>query len=116
MAAMKRGTILQYLTQNFSKHKVNTTRYNYKSNTISWRVEWVFPNVEAKPLKFVDEKCLESKKLSELIAKYLDPNAAPFEGSKDLVYYKAVGFSGVKVLLKGLYYDVLLYLFIVVHF
>ncbi|OWR48955.1 box C/D snoRNA protein 1 [Danaus plexippus plexippus] len=101
MAAMKRGTILQYLTQNFSKHKVNTTRYNYKSNTISWRVEWVFPNVEAKPLKFVDEKCLESKKLSELIAKYLDPNAAPFEGSKDLVYYKAVGFSGVKVLLKA---------------
>lgn len=64
-------------------------------------MEWVFPNVEGKPLKFVDALCSEKKKLSELLDKYLNPDAPAFDGSKDLVYYKSIGFSGVKVLLKG---------------
>ncbi|CAK1599272.1 unnamed protein product [Parnassius mnemosyne] len=101
MAARKRGTVLQFLAQNFSRHMVNTTRYNYKTNVISWRVEWIFPNVDTKPLKFVDEKCLEHNKLSGLLDKYLNPNATPFEGSKTLLFYRSVGFSGVKILLKA---------------
>ncbi|CAH0699408.1 unnamed protein product [Spodoptera exigua] len=101
MAARQRGTALQFLAQNFSRHKVNTTRYNKKNNVINWRVEWVFPNVESEPLKFVDERCAEHKRLSELLDKYLNPDALPFEGSKALTYYKAVGFSGVKILLRA---------------
>ncbi|XP_035430430.2 box C/D snoRNA protein 1 [Spodoptera frugiperda] len=101
MAARQRGTALQFLAQNFSRHKVNTTRYNKKMNIINWRVEWVFPNVESEPLKFVDERCGEHKRLSELLDKYLNPDALPFEGSKALSYYKSVGFSGVKILLRA---------------
>lgn len=101
MAARKRGTVLQFLTQHFSRHSLNTTKYHFKTNVIYWRVEWIFPNVDSKPLKFVDAQCPEQKKLSDLLDKYLNPDAPPFDGSKDLVYYKSVGFSGVKVLLKG---------------
>lgn len=101
MAARQRGIVLQFLAQNFTRHKANTTRYHYKTNVIHWRVEWLFPNVESEPLKFVDEKCSEHKRLSELLEKYLNPNALPFEGSKSLQYYKSVGFSGVKILLRA---------------
>ncbi|XP_047029794.1 box C/D snoRNA protein 1 [Helicoverpa zea] len=101
MAARKRGTVLQFLSHNFSRHKANTTRYNNKMNIINWRVEWVFPNVESEPLKFVDERCAEQKRLSELLDKYLNPDALPFEGSKALTFYKAAGFSGVKILLRA---------------
>ncbi|XP_041974402.1 box C/D snoRNA protein 1 [Aricia agestis] len=100
-AARKRGTVLQFLAQNFTRHSINTTRYNYKTNVIHWRIEWIFPNVENKPLKFVDEKCLEKNKLSQLLDKYINPDAPPFEGSKNLAYYKSAGFSGIKVLLKA---------------
>lgn len=101
MAARKRGTVLQFLAQNFTQHIVNSTRYNYKTDVISWRVEWIFPNVDTKPLKFVDEKCSEQTKLSKLVDKYLNPNAEPFDGSKALVFYRSAGFSGIKILLKG---------------
>ncbi|XP_059051383.1 box C/D snoRNA protein 1 [Achroia grisella] len=100
-AARKRGIVLQFLAQNFTRHKMNTTKYNFKTEIINWRVEWVFPNVDTDPIKFIDEKCSERKRLSELLDKYLDPDAAAFEGSKALTYYKSVGFSGVKVLLKA---------------
>ncbi|XP_072935390.1 box C/D snoRNA protein 1 [Epargyreus clarus] len=101
MAARKRGTVLQLLAQNFTRHSINTTRYNFKANIIYWRVEWVFPNVETNPLKFVDEKCPEHTKLSRLLDKYLNPDALPFEGSKSLGYYKSAGFNGVKILLRA---------------
>ncbi|KPI95323.1 Box C/D snoRNA protein 1 [Papilio xuthus] len=101
MAARNRGIALQFLAQNFTRHSVNTTRYNYKTNIISWRVEWIFPNVDTKPLKFVDEKCPEQSKLSGLMDKYLNANAPPFEGSKSLAFYKSAGFSGIKILLKA---------------
>ncbi|CAD0195810.1 unnamed protein product [Chrysodeixis includens] len=101
LAARQRGIALQFLAHNFTRHKVNTSRYISKYNVINWRVEWVFPNVECDTLKFVDEKCREEKRLSELLDKYLNPDALPFEGSKALTYYKSVGFSGVKILLKA---------------
>lgn len=100
MAARQRGTILQFLAQNFTRHSVNTTRYHFKSSTIYWRIEWIFPNVDEKPLKFVDDKCQEHTKLSVLLDKYLNP-IEHFEGFKSLGFYRSVGFSGVKVLLKA---------------
>ncbi|XP_075990275.1 box C/D snoRNA protein 1 [Anticarsia gemmatalis] len=101
LAARQRGIVLQFLAQNFTRHKANTTRYNYKTNIINWRVEWLFPNVDSDPLKFVDERCPEQSRLSELLDKYLNPDASPFEGSKALTYYKSVGFSGVKILMRA---------------
>lgn len=101
MAARKRGTVLQFLAANFTRHSINTTKLHFKKNVIYWRVEWIFPNVDTKPLKFSDDQSPEQTKLSELLDKYLNPDAMPFEGSKDLIFYKSAGFSGVKILLKA---------------
>lgn len=101
MAARNRGIALQFLAQNFTRHTINTTRYHYKTNVIHWRVEWIFPNVETEPLKFVDEKCAENTRLSHLLDKYLNPETPPFEGSKALTFYRSAGYSGVKVLLRA---------------
>ncbi|CAK1548001.1 unnamed protein product [Leptosia nina] len=101
LAARKRGIVLQFLARNFSRNKVNTTKLDFKNNIINWRVEWMFPNVEEKPLKFTDEKCPENVKLSQLLSKYLNTDVEPFEGSKALTFYRSAGFSGVKVLLKA---------------
>lgn len=104
IAARQRGIALQFLAQNFTRHAINTTRYNYKNNTINWRIEWIFPNVDAEVLKFVDEKCSEHTRLSELLDKYVNSETPPFEGSKALTYYRSAGFSGIKVLLRGKLY------------
>ncbi|KAJ2946762.1 hypothetical protein O0L34_g12826 [Tuta absoluta] len=101
IAAIKRGTVLTFLAQHFTRHKNNTTRYHFKTNVIYWKIEWIFPNVDSEPLKFIDERCSENKKLSDLLDKYLNPESTPFEGSKALSYYRAAGFSGVKILLRA---------------
>ncbi|VVC87012.1 box C/D snoRNA protein 1 [Leptidea sinapis] len=101
LAARRRGIVLLFLSHNFSRNAVNTTRYDFKRHIISWRIEWLFPNVDGPPLKFVDSKCPENKKMSELLDKYVNPEALPFEGSKSLTYYKSATQSGVKILLKA---------------
>ncbi|CAG4927801.1 unnamed protein product [Colias eurytheme] len=101
LAARKRGIVLQFLARNFTRNQVNTTKYEFKKHIINWRIEWMFPNVEGIPLKFVDEKCPENTKLSDLLDKYLNPDGVPFEGSKALAFYRSAGLSGVKVLLKA---------------
>lgn len=100
MAARKRGTVLQFLAQNFSRNSINTTKYIFKTGTIYWRIEWLFPNAVPDLVKFSDDKCCENSKLSELMDKYVNLDAV-FDGSTALSYYKAAGLRGVTVLLKG---------------
>lgn len=69
-------------------------------------MEWIFPNADPGPVKFSDVKCSENSRLSELLDKYINLNAEPFEGSKALTYYKAAGYSGIKILLRGKYCEV----------
>ncbi|KAL4713554.1 hypothetical protein ACJJTC_006142 [Scirpophaga incertulas] len=101
MAARHRGIVLQFLAQNFTRHINNSSRYNFKTHIINWRIEWIFPNVDSTPIKFVDTQCSEHKRLSELLDKYLNLESPPFEQSKSLAYYRSVGFSGIKILLKA---------------
>lgn len=101
MAARNRGTVLQFLTKNFTRHNANTTRYNFKDNIIYWRVEWIFPNAESHPRKFADDKCSEQTKVAHLLNKYLNEGTEPFDGSNTLSYYRSAGLNGVTVLLKA---------------
>ncbi|XP_045513181.1 box C/D snoRNA protein 1 isoform X1 [Pieris brassicae] len=101
LAARKRGTVLQFLARNFTRNAINTTKLDFKKNLIYWRIEWIFPSIDGNPLKFIDEKCAENKKISDLLDKYLNPDVLPFEGSRSLGYYRSAGLSGVKVLLKS---------------
>lgn len=98
-AATTRGTILKFLSQNFEKHKQNTTFLNWSSNIIQWRVEWIFPNAEN--IKFVDELCDENEKLSKLLHKYIGADSEPFYKKESLMFYQSAGLNGIKILLKA---------------
>ncbi|XP_077287580.1 box C/D snoRNA protein 1 [Arctopsyche grandis] len=97
-AARKRGTILFYLLENFSRHRANTTRLNYKLGKIFWRIEWIFLNAHPNSVKYSDDKCDESSKLGTIMSKYFDPKC---DAKESLCYYHSAGFIGSRVLLQA---------------
>lgn len=44
-----------FLPQNFSRHRENTTYYDWKTKNLNWRIEWIFLGTSEKR-KFVDER------------------------------------------------------------
>lgn len=96
-AAKERQIKLKFLLQNFTKNKLNTTYYDWKSKVIYWRVEWHFVN--ADEAKFVDERCSEHNSITTLLNDCLELNGAL--GSGVLQYYQARGLDNVRVLLKA---------------
>ncbi|KAG7208274.1 hypothetical protein KM043_014517 [Ampulex compressa] len=111
LASFKRKVNLQFMPQNFSKHKENTTFLNWKTNELYWRIEWIFP--QAENTKWVTERALESTRLSTLIEQILDPNAMLEDKigvdnqnlkltlNDRLQFYQAAGLCGLKILLKA---------------
>ncbi|XP_015518641.2 box C/D snoRNA protein 1 [Neodiprion pinetum] len=111
-AVHHRNTKLEFLPQNFSRHKINTTYYKWKTNELFWRIEWIFP--QAENMKHNDNRVLETERLSTILGRVLDPLTIETEGSESievinlkiayrekLQYYRAAGFSNIKVLLKA---------------
>lgn len=94
-AAASRKTKLRFLLLNFTRHKENTTFYNWREKCIYWRIEWVFTN--ACNAQFADERCSENEPLFELLNKYVHASSQ----IKGLEYYQSVGAFGLKVLLKS---------------
>ncbi|XP_076282457.1 box C/D snoRNA protein 1 [Lasioglossum baleicum] len=110
-AAFKRNINLQFMPQHFSRHQANTTYLNWKTNELFWRIEWIF--AQADHTKWVTERALENTRLSNVIENILDPIKS-LENTIDmdelnlrmclndrLQFYRAAGFSGIKVLLKA---------------
>ncbi|XP_043254229.1 box C/D snoRNA protein 1 [Colletes gigas] len=110
-AAFKKGINLEFMPQNFSRHKNNTTFLNWKTNELYWRVEWIFP--QAEQIKWTTERALDTTRLSALIEEILDPvksleNKHGIEElnlrmhlNDRLQFYQAASLSGIKVLLKA---------------
>lgn len=95
-AAYNRGVTLQYLPQNFSKHKENTTYYDWKTRDLYWRIKWVFFGSTSE-VTYVDERVLDKEKLGKIVSKYLSPS----EQNPELEFYYSAGHSGVTLLLKA---------------
>ncbi|XP_054007395.1 box C/D snoRNA protein 1 [Hylaeus anthracinus] len=110
-AAFKRKVNLEFMPQNFYRHKNNTTFLNWKTNELYWRIEWIFP--QAEHTKWTTERALDTTRLSILIEEILDPmkslrNSNDIEDlnlkmclNNRLQFYQAAGLSGIKVLLKA---------------
>ncbi|XP_063972611.1 box C/D snoRNA protein 1 [Diachasmimorpha longicaudata] len=108
-AAMRSTVQLEFMPQNFSRHKQNTTFFNWKTNELFWRLEWIFP--QAENIKWVTERALESVRLSELLENILDPlncKNPPTDDPKakelladKLQFYSSSSLSGIKVFLKA---------------
>ncbi|XP_014210716.1 box C/D snoRNA protein 1 [Copidosoma floridanum] len=108
-AAYNRGINLQFMPQNFSRHKENTTFYKWKTNLLSWKIEFIFP--QAGNIKWIVKKALETTRLSELLEDifYSDFNKKSDDDESmklsvlqdKLKFYRSCGVSGLKVLLKA---------------
>lgn len=96
-AAAERTIQLKFLLQNFTKNKLNTTYYDWKSKVISWRVEWHFVN--ADDAKFVDERCDEQNLIGTMLEQLVTANGGASDGV--LRYYQARGIDNVRILLKA---------------
>ncbi|EDW06003.1 box C/D snoRNA protein 1 [Drosophila mojavensis] len=72
-AAAERGTRLQFMLANFSRHKENRTYLHWKERCIYWQVEWLFVHMDSEtPTRFVEKRCSEQQTLEQLLEKYLD--------------------------------------------
>lgn len=86
---------LNFLLPNFDKHKANTTYYDWSSKVIYWCIEWRFINAENKII--FDERCCESKLMTELIKKYFDYSSS----ISALACYRSKGLHNIALLLKS---------------
>lgn len=86
---------LDFLLPNFDKHKSNTTYYDWASKVIFWCIEWRFINAQNKII--IDERCCESKLMTELIAKYFDYS----NSISSLACYRSKGIEHIALLLKA---------------
>nr|XP_014086627.1 box C/D snoRNA protein 1 [Bactrocera oleae]XP_036232888.1 box C/D snoRNA protein 1 [Bactrocera oleae]XP_036232889.1 box C/D snoRNA protein 1 [Bactrocera oleae] len=99
-AAAERRTVLRFLLPNFTRHKNNTTYFDWNLRKIFWRIEWVFVN--AGGLQYVDERCDEDLRLGLLLDKYVNLKSAEVVPKrKALEYYESAGFNKLKLLLKA---------------
>lgn len=95
-ADSERQIKLDFLLPNFDKHKTNTTYYDWASKAIYWCIEWCFIN--AKSQIFIDERCCESKTMSELIEKYFNEGD---EAISSLDIYQSKRLNNIVLLLKA---------------
>lgn len=99
-AAAERRTVLRFLLPNFTRHKNNTTFFDWNLRKIFWRIEWIFVN--AGVLQYVDERCDEDLTLAQLLDKYVNVKCAEVVPQKKaLEYYQSAGFNQLKLLLKA---------------
>lgn len=95
--ARQRRIHLQFLGQNFTRRKMNSTFFDGKHQKIFWCVEWVFVNAENR--KFLERRCCEKEPLGNLLSKYIGTEVTDPD-KEFLEHYRSRGFGGIKVLMK----------------
>ncbi|XP_011302402.1 box C/D snoRNA protein 1 [Fopius arisanus] len=108
-AALRSKVQLEFMPYNFSRHKENTTFFNWKSHELFWRIEWIFP--QAGNTKWVTQRALETSRISDLLDNILDPLICNEASADDMTqrkvladklqFYRSSGLSGIKALLKA---------------
>lgn len=98
-AATRRGTHLCFLPQCFTRHKENTTFFNWKTQLIKWRIDWIFP--ECDNLKISSDQCLETELLSHFTRSFLECDSNTLSHNQKLQPYCAIGLPGLLLLLKA---------------
>ncbi|XP_044731225.1 box C/D snoRNA protein 1 [Chrysoperla carnea] len=95
-ACIRRNTSLKFLPKEFTRRKSNTTYLDWKTQTIYWKIEWIFP-LDDGNLKLIDDKCSENDTFGLVLQKYF----TEIENYKRLEYYQSKGINGVCLLLKA---------------
>jgi len=98
-AVLDRGARLILLPMEFEQRKTNTSYYDCRLKTVSWRIQLNFLN--AKKLVIHQDRCSENMVLQELIEKYLTESTRfPESVSQKLSCYRFTGVDGITVLMK----------------
>ncbi|XP_050308318.1 box C/D snoRNA protein 1 isoform X2 [Anthonomus grandis grandis] len=97
-AAKQRTTTLKFLPYKFVRHRTNTTQLNFKTNIISWHIEWVFVN--ADNLRICDSRVPETEKLGTTLTKHLLKQEDPLMQEK-MQFYQSADLSGLQLFLKA---------------
>lgn len=101
--ATKRGTRLQFLLPNFSRHKENKTYLNWKTQRFYWQIEWLFTCTGSTTTRFIDTKCDEQRTLADLLEKYLDlqHHETAREQRKLLQHHQSAGIGQLTLWLRA---------------
>lgn len=95
--AFEKKVRLYYLTNEFSKRKLNRTHFNKQTNEIIWQLELIFPNAGDFQ---VNAKFNENDLLYDILDKVF--NKTENENTlKQLEYYRSHGLKNLRVLLKA---------------
>lgn len=95
-AAHERGVQLRFLLQNFTKHKNNTTFYDWNLKVIHWRIDWIF--IHAQNALVADERADENEKLATVLGHHIKTHS---DSVNKLAFYESKGMNGLTILLKA---------------
>ncbi|EFN53290.1 hypothetical protein CHLNCDRAFT_11283, partial [Chlorella variabilis] len=95
--ARRRGVQLHILSPGMEKRRTNTTRYDGRSQTLGWHVEWRFPAAAARAS---DSKVHENTVIADLLARHLALQPGAATKYHTLREYGEAGLPALTVLMR----------------
>lgn len=89
---------LKILPLVFAKRKSNSSHYNFSTQQIFWRIDWVFSC--EKEITLSDENVCEKEKLKTVLSKYFKTQEDAVL-QESLQFYQSTGINNVHLLLKA---------------
>jgi hypothetical protein len=95
--ARRRGVQLHLLSPGMERRRNNTTRYDNKSQIVSWRIEWNFVGAS---LSAANTRVSEQVKLREILAAHLTPPHGAALKTPELQRYADCGIDDLTVVMR----------------
>jgi HIT zinc finger len=95
--ARRRGVQLHLLSPGMERRRSNTTRYDNKSQSISWRIEWNFVRAACSA---ANGRVSEQTKLQEILAAHLTPPHGAALKTPELQRYAECGIDNLTVVMR----------------
>lgn len=95
--ASRKGVTLQIMSPGMERRRVNSTRYDGRNKTLSWRVEWNFVKAGCKA---VNARVADNKILWDLLQAHLNPPPGETLKYPELHDYTKVGMDGMVIALR----------------
>lgn len=94
--ASSRKINLRLMPYPMTRRKNNFTTYHFKSRSILWQIEWVFPQADTT---VVDKRKCETDTLESILQGHIGPDGDPITKHKLMPYFRA-GITNWKLFLK----------------
>jgi len=95
--ARRRGAQLHLLSPGMERRRSNTTRYDNKTQIVSWRIEWNFVGASCSA---ANARVSEEFKLQNILAAHLTPSHGAVLKSPELQRYADCGIDNLTVVMR----------------